>query len=222
MAKLPALVSALAECDDRDRSTLDHIARVIREAGLIPTTKRGSGASDMTVREAANLLIGASTAEHPKSAAMVVPLYRSLIGQNLSPNDEQRGVFARISEARTFGDALETLIEGAPEVLASSFQYVDDAYGGNHTAEQLRLLKAMVLRGDLAAVEVIFSRPTPYAEMRVVTRPAGQERLQYHWRFMVDADLFMQGFYTDRRRDRTSTVTVGLRTLLALFAAVKG
>ncbi len=44
VAKFDALVSALAECDDRDPATLKHIARVLCEAGHIPTTQQGSDA----------------------------------------------------------------------------------------------------------------------------------------------------------------------------------
>ena len=59
MAKLSALVSALAKCDDRDRTALEHIARALCEAGHMPTTRQGSDAAEMEFREAANLLIGA-------------------------------------------------------------------------------------------------------------------------------------------------------------------
>ena len=52
MAKLPALVDALAAADYRSRATIDQIARVVREAGYIPTTKRGSGAADGLFRKA--------------------------------------------------------------------------------------------------------------------------------------------------------------------------
>ena len=59
MAALAALVSALAECDDRDRTALEHIAYALREAGHIPAIRQGSDAAEMEFREAANLLIGA-------------------------------------------------------------------------------------------------------------------------------------------------------------------
>lgn len=236
MAKLPALVSALAECDERDRATLDHIARVIREAGLIPTTKRGGGASEMTVREAANLLIAANASESPKEAAMAVAHYRSLEGQDISPgvydekdgvytrrDHEEGGIFARITEAANFGEALETLIDGVPELLLSLLAYIDDAYGGNHSPEQLAHIKRGMIRfGEYAGVHVTFSRPRPYATIRIVAWPRGEERVHYEWRFRVDTKLFMNGFYPERGKDRATTVTVGLRTLLKLFGAVFG
>jgi hypothetical protein len=237
MGKLPTLVRALAECDERDRATLDHIARVIREAGWIPTTKRGSGASDMTFREAANLLIAASVAEaEPRLAANAVHQYRTLIAQDISPlnyTQETRGgktvvtgkrsprdgVFAAITEAETLGEALEALIEGAPELLISLLHYVEDAYSGK-TDEQLDWVRRGLLRGDHARVEVTFHRPTPYATIRIMTLPGGREDVQFAWRYQVDAHLLAKGHYVDRRSDAHSTRTVGLRTLLELHAAI--
>ncbi len=58
MASLPGLVDALAKVDGRDRGVIDHMAREIREAGLIQTTKRGRGAAEMTSLDAAHLVLG--------------------------------------------------------------------------------------------------------------------------------------------------------------------
>jgi hypothetical protein len=77
MVKLRALLSALAECDDRDRVTLGHIARTLREAGHIWNTRQGSDAAEMGLRAAANLLIGASRADTPKDAGRAVEEVRS-------------------------------------------------------------------------------------------------------------------------------------------------
>lgn len=221
MAKLPALVAALTECDDRDRATLDWVARAIREAGCIPTGKRGAGAADMTFREAANLLIGANAAETPKQSALAVVQFRTLRPTDLSPQREKEGVFARIDEAETFGEALEALIEGSPELLVSLMQYVDDAYSG-HNEEQRRLLKGRLLSGDLAKVEVAFSRPNPFAWIKVSTSPFGSETTEYHWVFAQEVSLLREGFYPQVESDRVTTVTIGIRTLLKLCAAVVG
>jgi hypothetical protein len=236
MAKLPALVSALTECDERDYATLDYIARAIREAGLIPTTKRGSGASEMTVREAANLLIAANASETPKAGAMAVAHYRSLKGQDLSPGEydeiepgrfrrrehDKDGIFGRITEAANFGEALEILIDGAPELLLSLLAFMDDAYS-NYDVEGRKKLKALMLTAQqFAGVEVVFNRPYPSAFVRIWSNVSGKARTHYEWRFLVDADLMMEGFYPNRHKDRSITVTVGLRTLLKLFAAVNG
>lgn len=44
--------------DGRSRGVLDHMAREIREAGLIQTTKAGWGAAAMTSLDAAHLILG--------------------------------------------------------------------------------------------------------------------------------------------------------------------
>lgn len=221
MTRLPGLVSALAVADNREQATLDHIARVIREAGMIPTTKRGVGASSMTAREAALLLIGANASEAPKDAATAAEYYRLLLGRNYHRVGDLEGIYARIDEAANFGDAIEVLISGVPEIVASLAGYIDDAYGESHTTEQLGELKRLLLHGELAGVEVVFSKPFPFATIRIVCWPAGQQQVQYEWRYFVNAELL-----NDYPRvfnggsDRKVSVTIGLPTLLSLYRAL--
>lgn len=58
MARFPKLVDALAEVDGRPRGVLDHMAREVREAGLIETTGAGWAAAQMTSLDAAHLILG--------------------------------------------------------------------------------------------------------------------------------------------------------------------
>lgn len=219
MTKLPGLVGALAECDERERATLDHVARVIREAGLIPTTKRGSGAADMTLTAAANLLIAANTGGIPKAAAMTVIQYRTLVPRNTGQPDPKDGIYARINAARDFGQALEFLIEGAPKLLRTFTDYMDVTYGGQQSDALYKFKTEMLNYGKFASVEVTFAGPTPYASIRIIT-PYAEVPVPYQREFMVDVDLVMEGFYQEVRSDRRYTVTVGLKTLLKLFGAV--
>src|SRR4051812_7681883 len=100
-------------------SALDHIARVVREArpDLIPTTKRGSGASEMTEREAANLLLATNGADVAKDASVAVDRFRSLRFHYADPRELQVGTLQAISNSKSFGEALETLIAGMPEII---------------------------------------------------------------------------------------------------------
>lgn len=221
MASLPNLVTAIAQVDDRERATIDHFARVIREAGFIQTTKRGSGSAAMTVRDAANLLIGLNGAESAKAALLAIPRFRSLRAHYaVAENDEFDGVFARIKEAPTFGDALEAVIEGAGELMLSFGAYVKEAYGPEHVSD--------FAFGPLAQVrlEVELRRaPVANATIRIVRTPGGEEIEAYAWRFMHDGDLLMSGFYHDRdteRSDRRASVTFGLRTVLRVSAELCG
>ncbi|MGD9879145.1 MAG: hypothetical protein AB7U95_03315 [Reyranella sp.] len=201
MAKLPQLVSAIADNDERPKEALEWIARVIREGGELPTTKRGSGASDMSFVEAAKLLIGASVAEaQPKAAASMVPRYWSLIGQNYSPNPIESGVLAKVDAAPNFGSALAALIEGSLEVTQMFMNYV--------------------INGNFAALRITFGRPTPYATIKIAVYPGGEERIQFEWKYRMDVQQMQGGFYTYNEGDAASTRTIGLKTLLALYRAI--
>lgn len=78
MATLPNLIDVIAKIDGRDHATLDHMARLIRDAGFIAKGKRGRGAIDMTARDAANLLLGLNGAEAPGDAPAAVSRLRML------------------------------------------------------------------------------------------------------------------------------------------------
>ena len=79
MAKLPALVAAIAKHDPRGEVVVANYARTIREAGLIPTTKRGAGASEMTPTEGCNLLLALSEVGNARKAPETVRLLREAI-----------------------------------------------------------------------------------------------------------------------------------------------
>lgn len=223
MAKLPALVDALAAADYRSRATIDQIARVVREAGYIPTTKRGSGAADMTVREAANLLIG-SFVESPAQAAKAVGLYRRLHGQHMQGSDDSAGLFKEISDAETFGEALEVLIGGVPRLVASFEEYIEIAYSESYTAEQMKIWKASALKIGIISLEIEVHRPSPYAEIRITSSNGGEPRRVHHvWRYMVTVAMMDSGelkghFDSDRR----ICETVGLTTIQNLHKAIVG
>lgn len=223
MAKLPKLIEALAAVDERPRATLEYIARIIREGGELPTTKRGSGASDMTLREAANLLIGVSVAEAaPKDAAALVGQYRTLSVQAYSQPVEEsliKTLANHISASQNFGEALERLIEASPVVLAIFKVFVDAAFCAPCTDEKRTYAHKGLLYGHHARVEVKFVRPIPYANVSVLQTLEGRDELICEWRFRMDERLIKRGFYNYAEGDAISSRTIGLRTLLKLFIA---
>ena len=77
MVRLPALITEYAKLDGRPRSTISWYARLAREAGKMPTTKRGQGAAHMGVREAVNLILACNGAEDPKEGANAIERLRS-------------------------------------------------------------------------------------------------------------------------------------------------
>lgn len=222
MAKLPKLIEALAEVDERPRSTLEYIARTVREGGELPTTKRGSGAAEMTLRDAANFLIGASVAEaSPKDAPKLVRLYRALSVQAYTQpaeDGEMKRVATHISKSKTFGDALERLIEASPVILSIFFDFVDAAFGDKKGA----FARKGLLRGEHARLQVAFVRPAPGVIVRVEQTLRGQSELICEWKCRLQGEAEIREFLTSPgcKGDASSTRTIGLRTLLKLFIAI--
>lgn len=110
MARLPALVDAVAAIDDRPRGAVDHVARAVREAGLIQTTKRGRGASEMMARDAAALILGFYGAIQPAQSAQAAEELADAVflletGTLTAPE------LTSFKRAATLGEALACMIE---------------------------------------------------------------------------------------------------------------
>ena len=97
MARGPSLITAYSRSDGRDFTAIQHFARTIREAGLIPTTKRGRGAAPVTEREAVNLLLAANGADSAPDAPRAVRRIR-MFRQSGFPE-----IPGRFERARTLG-----------------------------------------------------------------------------------------------------------------------
>ncbi len=145
MAKLPALVTALAEIDGRERKTIDYVARTIREREYITTEKRGSGAADMTIREAVNLLIAVNGTDVPKESPLAIDRFRSLvqhfagnatlISEHVDKINWTPEPIRHVTDARTFGEALERLVETVPDLFRSFYDEIRKSF--EHIPEKL-------------------------------------------------------------------------------------
>jgi hypothetical protein len=227
MAKLPALISALAACDSRDHATIEHIARVVREAGYIPTTKRGSGASDMSAREAVNLFLGANGCDAPKDAPLAIDRFRSLRLQYSEPREPMFEVFKAIAGAENFGVALEHLVEGMDQIIALARQFFDQGYpphiATRHKASLSKLNWNSTLTGF--ALRISLRR---YAADIVCETYVGTSIHDAHWRqeflakFIVDGERLVNLFYGTDESDREVTVNITGRTFLHLWLALNG
>lgn len=112
MARLPALVDALVAVDGRERVVVDNIARAVREAGFIQTTKRGRGAADMTCDDAAALLVGLYGSAGMIDAPRVVEAFTQ--ARRRHPVGAIRGgpaILGPLLRARTLMDAVARVIE---------------------------------------------------------------------------------------------------------------
>lgn len=110
MARLPALVDTVAGIDDRPRGAVDHVARAVREAGLIQTTRRGRGAAEMTARDAAALTLGFYGAIQPAQAAVAADELTNAVFV-LETGNLTAPELAGFRRAATLGEALACMIE---------------------------------------------------------------------------------------------------------------
>lgn len=157
MARLPALVDTISRIDGRPRGAIDNVARVVREAGLIQTTKRGLGAAPMTAVDAAWLLIGLYAGDQATDADQVARAYGSLKARrppwhDLPPPLESFGYGMELVTA------IATVIELGPK-LAESTERTRQGIGA-HVDPQMA-------NGWPAGISVLLTirRPTPEAAL---------------------------------------------------------
>lgn len=117
MARLPALVDVIADIDDRPRGAIDFVARAVREAGFIQTTKRGRGAAEMTEADAAALLLGCYGSREPTQAVETLQgfaeLGRAKTRKRAAPAPSW---LTGLMKAKTAFDAVAAAIEVAPVI----------------------------------------------------------------------------------------------------------
>jgi hypothetical protein len=116
MARLPALIDALTAVDGRPRKAVDHVAREVREEGLIQTSGRGRAAAHMTAVDAAYLIIGLYAAATPGEAKAAARELSTLKGFWLGIKP------AELRPLKTAPDLVHTiaaLIELAPLIAPS-------------------------------------------------------------------------------------------------------
>lgn len=182
MARLPALVRTFAEFDDRDLVTVEQFARVIREAGHLPTTKRGAGAAEMGSLEAAKLFIALNGSDSPKNAIEAIERFYDLpissapkilsktdvrrYYPETHPNEIEDQIAAaleadKISEsifsAQVFGEVLARLFERAPDVMA----FISENYPGDFSWKTFEYITISLTR-PMSWVYMNINFLTPY------------------------------------------------------------
>lgn len=226
MAKLPALVTALAEVDGRDRKSVEHIGRTIREAGYIPTGKRGSGASEMTAREAANFLIALNGADTPKDGPLAIDRFRSLrqfyggaskdFRAYVDSFEGQPEAMQDVADCRTFGEALESLVAGVPTLATSFHHFAREQYPTNEGPDYWDDNLLSALRLSFFGVAVEFERYAAKIELFIMNGSERKVQCAVHFRQDQDRDSFYGVSWPDRR----VRSTIGMPTLIAAWQAL--
>lgn len=225
MATLPALVDAIAKVDGRERKTLEHTARLVREAGFIPTGKRGGGAAEMDFTAAANLLIGLNGAETPKEAVSAISVIRALEGGG-STESSLPDPLIEIGSARTFGEALEKLIEQTPRLILMGEEFIYSAYWDEkkeeaHNEKTCRFMFREMISGSSGVLYSVKLLRT-FATISMVT-PGCNTEVQWEARYYFNpSNLSANSEFVGRAysSDRTVTIEFGLRTLLTVWECV--
>jgi hypothetical protein len=217
MVKLPGLVAVVAEHDDRDHTLLAHIARVLREQGGLPTTKRGVGAADMGALEAAKYLTAAYTVENGRQAAQTVERFHSLVwGGNWfskDPKDELL-LFEAAVAGRPFGEALAGLISIVPELIKQI-----EVTLAEHGIADGDAAKAIIAKNFRLEVSWAWPRYSAEIDFRFFVDDVLDIGFSGSW-FREPAKT-EAGFYGTRKGARTMKATVSAVTLFNVAMAVK-
>ncbi len=110
MARLQPTVELIARFDGRPVATLASYGARLREAGLLPETQRGAGASHLDPEHAAALLIATLGTDSPSEGPEAVRVYRSLAARPTPGRASAPAMLAALA-ALPFGEAVATMIE---------------------------------------------------------------------------------------------------------------
>jgi len=213
MCRLPAFLRTLAACDGRRVETLVETARCLREAGYLPPSKRGVGATPVDDIQAANLLIACMTCDQPSAAPRALEVYRGL-------KNKFRGGFGKglpslelVARCETFGQAMSTLIAVAPNLKAEAIRVLATLYD-IHSPERLLALDAVV-------IEVTVSRPVPHAQLSLkIANEVGIPTEMFSAEWVLDSERLIGGGYGPElqagQADRRTTTTITHRTIFKL------
>ena len=203
MALLPQLLDALADLGGHDRATWEVFARKLRDAGDLPRSKRGAGASPATAEDAAKLLLAGMTTDSPARASEKLGAYWTL---QLRPHLEFAS-FDVLNEARLdqLGPAVADLITNAVPIARSLMIRLHHKHAG-------KALDIAEIRGAFQ-FELAVDRTTPSAALTIgeASEPTRIESSVLRWATSGST-----------RSEWSSSAKVSLAALLALSLAING
>lgn len=237
MPRLPALVDAIASHDRRGRPTIAHVARQVRNEGLIHSTTRGVGAATMTFADATTLLLAVIGDVSPQGAVAAVRKLRELEpapadAADIAKREDLPQALDFLRPRRPFFDTVEALITNAPRLRDWHDAYIDDQSGeavsGGSAAEVAMERMAGKFRAAGLRFDPSFARP--FRLVCYVPGVAAEVHLGRPWDAIDDDDGFHEFFVPPKGRgtpgvtagDCHIVVEVGVDMLLALHHAVNG
>lgn len=121
MARLPALVEAIAAHDERSETLINQYARVLRENDDIISDRAGLGAALMTVDDATTLLMATLGAATPAAGPQAVAYLRRLRPLPAARYDEDQPL--DVIHGLPFEKALRYCIENAEKIATWAANY---------------------------------------------------------------------------------------------------
>lgn len=238
MARLPTLVDAISQHDGRDKATIAHVSRRLRDSHHIVSSKRGVGGAVMTMKDAATLLMGAYGDIGPHAAPDAVDRMKTLQPLPATEFDEAKreelpDELAFLGKRMSFAETIEQLLIHAPALDLWSQRHkgawaVPEELKGLQAAEWSMLQGAWKFRRAGVPNLPATSRP-----IRVVCYAPGfaaEIHIGLQWAQLDGADSPFHGYYlapSAARADVPSlgaagsiTLEFGLPTILALHRAV--
>lgn len=174
MVRFPKLVDALAKADGRPRGVLGHMAREIREAGLIQTTQAGWGAAPMTSLDAAHLILGvygsSGRGDAADAAAVLGPLRPAVFSRMMTGGADTHPAVKVVAAQPTLAEAVAAVIELGPQLAVQTVR----------TQSTLASL-SMFAAGDEDA-RALEGWPEGLSAMMRITRPGLEPHLHFAWR----------------------------------------
>ncbi len=208
MASLSELADTLSRLEGLDPSSVALIARYLREAGLVTKRGRGLAAAQMTVADAANLLIAVNTSRHAAVvAAKAVGVYRRLTAIELLAAGAVR-LHANL------GRAVELLISAAGSGILPQY------FLRRQVPEKLQ----EAFTTGLVHIELKFQTSAPGASIRIMALESAEQEYRLFAEGTIDIPqewIFSLVFLPPvrpriRRPDRKEETTIGYRTLQAV------
>ena len=216
MARLPALVDALALTDRRGRATVEQMARIMRAAGLIERTKRGRGAGHVGLVDAATMLIGLNGTERLKDAPAAVEAFRNLVPFDRSKLTNPPSFAACLTDVENFGAAVERLIGAAPSLLDWSIDHAVALFAAQG-ASVYDLIKGGASAFDLsragAAIRIDLTMPDRVGTITISpgSGPGADESPGFQAQF---ASAVKSPGWAILVEDRQVTASIGIETLM--------
>lgn len=245
MARLPALVDAIAQHDRRGRATIAHISRQVRDVDLIDSRKRGAGASVMTFTDATTLLLAAYGNLTPQGAVEAVQNLRSLQPSPWDKVDRMKREdlpedLGFLRKRQGFAEALEAMIINAPRLFEWQKRYMaawqarDGAlteadFSMERASAKLRRADIFAALSTTRAIRVVCYAPGLAAEIHLGRPWAQLEENDAFHEYYAPATAWaarrggaLEADSIDPREEALATMEFGLPTLMALHKVVVG